>query len=459
MTDLFISYSRQDKIFAQQLHQALAAQGREVWIDYNDIPPAVDWRDEIRQNLEKTNAVVFMLSPDFLASAECGVELEIAEELSKRLIPLLCRNIQPDMVPPSLRSLNWIHMREEDDFNKALAHLAEALDKDWEWVKAHTRLTERATEWEFHSHNPSYLLQGDDLVQAEQSLSQPHRQPPLSELVGQYILASRQKAVIRQRFMLSAVSVALVIALLLAGLALYNASVAERERTLATSRELTANAYTNLIIDPERSTLLSLQAMNLAYTPEANAVLQQAVQQSQTQATLDQADWVNDVTFSPDGSSLAVASVDGTISLWEAGIWQELWAISAYEGEAKKVIFNGDGMRLFTLGEGGVKVWETETGQEQASLAVAEGEVTTIDVSPDETLLAVADLEGISAYGTWLRVRSCSVSPHLRLELLASASARMVIIWPPVMTAEPSGSGKWLPARNSGVRRLTTNPS
>ena len=63
MTDLFISYSRRDKNFIQKLHQTLAEQGRDIWVDYDDIPPAVDWREEIRQNLEKTNAVVFVLSP------------------------------------------------------------------------------------------------------------------------------------------------------------------------------------------------------------------------------------------------------------------------------------------------------------------------------------------------------------------------------------------------------------
>ncbi len=33
MTDVFISYSRKDKAFVQRLHQAIAAEGRDTWVD------------------------------------------------------------------------------------------------------------------------------------------------------------------------------------------------------------------------------------------------------------------------------------------------------------------------------------------------------------------------------------------------------------------------------------------
>ena len=47
MSDLFISYSRKDKEFVHKLHDALAAQKRDVWVDFEDIPLASEWRDEI----------------------------------------------------------------------------------------------------------------------------------------------------------------------------------------------------------------------------------------------------------------------------------------------------------------------------------------------------------------------------------------------------------------------------
>ncbi|WP_394359020.1 toll/interleukin-1 receptor domain-containing protein [Leptolyngbya boryana] len=40
MRDVFISYSRKDKPFVEQLHQALEAQNQDAWVDWEDIPRA-----------------------------------------------------------------------------------------------------------------------------------------------------------------------------------------------------------------------------------------------------------------------------------------------------------------------------------------------------------------------------------------------------------------------------------
>ena len=42
MTDVFISYSRRDKVFTQKLVDALQAANREVWAHWNCIPAASD---------------------------------------------------------------------------------------------------------------------------------------------------------------------------------------------------------------------------------------------------------------------------------------------------------------------------------------------------------------------------------------------------------------------------------
>jgi TIR domain len=47
MTDVFISYSRKDKAFVQQLFQALRDNKRDVWVDWEDIPLASEWLTEI----------------------------------------------------------------------------------------------------------------------------------------------------------------------------------------------------------------------------------------------------------------------------------------------------------------------------------------------------------------------------------------------------------------------------
>jgi hypothetical protein len=47
--DVFISYARRDRDFAGRLADALKERGHQVWIDWEDIPPASDWHAEIER--------------------------------------------------------------------------------------------------------------------------------------------------------------------------------------------------------------------------------------------------------------------------------------------------------------------------------------------------------------------------------------------------------------------------
>lgn len=193
MGDAFISYSRQDKSFVQKLCKALTENQQSVWVDWEDIPQAADWRTEIQEGIEEADAVIFVISPNFLASFECMMELEVAEEFNKRLIPIVYQDPDVEKVPPSLAALNWIFFREADDFDEAVKQLFEAMNTDLDWVKTHTRLTRRALEWEKKERNDSYLLRGDDLAEAIQHLSQPKRKPALTYIQQEYIVASQKK--------------------------------------------------------------------------------------------------------------------------------------------------------------------------------------------------------------------------------------------------------------------------
>lgn len=189
--DAFISYSRKDKTFAQELHQMLTDNQKESWIDWKDIPATADWWVEIQEGIEAANAFVFVISPDSISSEVCQQELEHAVRHNKRLIPLVYREAKN--VPKVLGHLNWIFFRETDDFESAFKNLIEVMETDLDWVKQHTRLTQRAVEWEKRERNDSYLLRGDDLAEAEQYLSQVNCKPGLTQLQQEYIVTSQQK--------------------------------------------------------------------------------------------------------------------------------------------------------------------------------------------------------------------------------------------------------------------------
>lgn len=210
--DVFISYSRKDKEFVQQLDAAFRQKDRDPWIDWNDIQPSEDWWQAIERGIEAADTFVFVISPDSIASEVCCKEIEHAVKHNKRLLPIVRREgFDANNVHPSLSRHNWLFFREHDDFEQVFQRLVKALDTDLDHVHAHTRLLVRAIEWNRKQHDESLLLRGADLEDAEHWLAQSSgKDPQPTHLQGEYITASRkaeterQKAAIRQQRLFTA---------------------------------------------------------------------------------------------------------------------------------------------------------------------------------------------------------------------------------------------------------------
>ena len=212
--DVFLSYAREDRGFAEgRLAASLAARDKDVWVDVQDIRGgASDWRANVWAAIEAATAIVFVLTPDSLASRVCAEELQRAAELNKRIIPVLRRSVDGLPIPPPLERPNWIFARAEDDFEACVATLVAALELDEVWVEQHARLAQRTGDWLRHDRDGSYLLRGSDLRVAEAWLDDAgaHREAPTAEQIT-YITASRRASARRQRTLLAGVLFALVV--------------------------------------------------------------------------------------------------------------------------------------------------------------------------------------------------------------------------------------------------------
>jgi TIR domain len=199
MADVFISYSRKDHELVRTLHARLQEARREVWVDWEDIPPSAEWLREIELAIEAADTFVFVVSPDSLASKICLHELAHASKYNKRVIPVVARDA-PDGVPHTIARLNWLFFRPADDFAASFAALLKAVDTDLPWVRAHSRLLVRAREWEARQQDGSYLLAGTDLEEAERLLGDMRpREPAVAPLQVAYVTASRQRATSQQK--------------------------------------------------------------------------------------------------------------------------------------------------------------------------------------------------------------------------------------------------------------------
>src|SRR6266850_2018282 len=85
---VFISYSRKDIAFADRLEAALKVRGFEPLIDRAEIYAFEDWWKRIEALIARADTVVFVLSPDAVASEVCSREVAFAASLNKRLAPI-----------------------------------------------------------------------------------------------------------------------------------------------------------------------------------------------------------------------------------------------------------------------------------------------------------------------------------------------------------------------------------
>jgi PatG Domain/TIR domain len=97
--ELFISYSHRDESFKTNLTKHLATLVREesisIWHD-REIRTGDKWRGEIDCHLASADIIIFLLSPDFIASSYCfDVEARHALEMHSRgqarLVPVIIR--------------------------------------------------------------------------------------------------------------------------------------------------------------------------------------------------------------------------------------------------------------------------------------------------------------------------------------------------------------------------------
>lgn len=342
MSDVFISYARLDNSdgcsgFVTTLERMLTESGKDVWVDWDDIPPGRDFVQEFLEGVDQADTVIAVLSPGYLASRNCLRELERALERHKRIIPIVYADLDFSQLPEKARLLNAIFFNKSDSLHEPFKKLLDALNTDLDHLRTHTRLLTRASEWENRGKDRSFLLSGKAIDVAELWLQQAvSKTPEPAPLHVEYINSSRAAATRRQRTQLTWVSTGLIVALVLAGIAAVQSVIAGQERQRAEFNEATAvrradESQSLLWANFARSALenqddvalpLALAAAGIDDPPlAAQRVLADAayapgsiLEFNQTGENYDSGDVNNDrVTFSPDGRIVATGN-----TLWDA---------------------------------------------------------------------------------------------------------------------------------------------
>lgn len=111
-TDIFISYSHEDRFAAGALAQRLETLGYRPWIDYSSIRGGDNWQQRIHEALDQSRALIVLLTPDSIGSDWVRQEVLMAFEANRRVIPLMIRPCEP---PDYLHTIQYIDCREYSD--------------------------------------------------------------------------------------------------------------------------------------------------------------------------------------------------------------------------------------------------------------------------------------------------------------------------------------------------------
>ena len=373
-------------------------------MDWEAIPPASDWLEQIFRGIEEADAFIFMISPDSIASEVCKVEIGRAVLNNKRVIPIVLRDVQPKDTIEDIRKLNWTFIRETDNLEEGLAKVKTAIELDLDWLEEHRRLQVRALEWH-RKKDPSLLLRGRDLRNARHMLQTYTSKDPIpTELQAKYIDFSQRTE--RSRtivFILTGITL-----LVLLGLTIYaanqtNIAVAARvdadnQRVIAQVAATEAIKQKGIADDNAATAQANEQeAKTQRKRAEDNQVKAEA-QRSAARAQIYQSrpgELYTSTLFAIDSMGRKSNAEAEDILRRNISLLPRPVAQDSQEGKINSLVFNQEGNAFVTASaDGRACLWSINDGKQLFCTPSGEPAINTAAFSPDDSMLVVGDQSG-----------------------------------------------------------------
>jgi WD40 repeat protein len=386
--EAFISYSHAaDSNLAAALQRALNRIARpsykwwqwwppRVFRDQTNLAAAADLGGEIRSALLGSGSFVLLASPP--AAASQWVNQEVA---------MWCANKPRDRLFIALTegSLAWDDARKGFDPARTDA-LPPALEGVFEREPLWVDLT-RASADGTATRDPRFMDGAATLAAAIRGAEK-------DALIGEDVRQHR-----RTRQLVGSAIGLLTTLTVLATLAAVYAAVqrnrADHRAKLALSRQLAAEAVSQLDVDPEQSLVLAADAATTATTNEAVDALRQALRSSRLRSVIAAGTPVFDAEVAPTGALVAAALDRGTIRIWNAPTRKGVEKLQLGRGQVLSVGFSHDGARLVGAGDAGAAVWSTSAHSRSPLARFDTRRPAAAALSPDGQLAATADHDGV----------------------------------------------------------------
>ena len=121
---IFMSYSRRELGFVDDLVSKLEEKGYDVWLDYRVLIPGSPWKEQIDKGLNESDTVLLVVSKASLASQYVELEWRHFLDMKKRMILLIFEAVD---IPKELEKFEWVDFR--GSYKAGLTELFSQLEK------------------------------------------------------------------------------------------------------------------------------------------------------------------------------------------------------------------------------------------------------------------------------------------------------------------------------------------
>ena len=123
---IMISYSHEQSAFVASLLTRLRAANVDTWIDREGVLAGKPWRQELTDAVLQCEMLLPVLSPAFLASDPCRLEVLLARSFGKRIIPVMVEECTKEIPKyPETKGLEDIFMMYFTDLKSVGLQLSE----------------------------------------------------------------------------------------------------------------------------------------------------------------------------------------------------------------------------------------------------------------------------------------------------------------------------------------------
>ncbi|MBP0031956.1 MAG: PD40 domain-containing protein [Roseofilum sp. Belize BBD 4] len=381
----------------------------------------------------------------FLELVQLGDETEDTRRrvLKQELVSDIHPKTMVDEVLDKLAKSRLIVMDENDSSAVVIDLAHEATIRHWQqlrsWLNQHRQdlplirqLRTEAATWEHKGRQSKYLLVGARLDNALDCADKYRKLGYLSETVQAFIRVSRETQIADETEKEKQILEALCMT---AEVQWSRHQQLESLITIAKAgKRLQEIRQTRPEVEPDNSS-------------KAIAILRQTLtERIQEKNRLEgHQGTVNALACSPDGQTLASASYDGTVKLWQVNDGTLLQTLEAHQDEVNALAYSPDGQTLASASYNGtVKLWQVDDGTLLQTLKRKgrQDKVNALAYSPDGQTLASASYDGtvklwqvddgtllqtLKQKGRQDKVNAVAYSPDS--QTLASASDNTIELW------------------------------